>query len=174
MQQKLIQGSINLMLTGSGKPTCDTKRPSLEHKITPALHAVTEERKCSTGGAQDYIHREIECRIYLNWDKNYAELHKEFQLLKDNCDRVMCALRGQSKISYYLSYIYLRSSVCLSSCHIPSCHPVIFLSSCHICGTLSYSLRFSNQTDQGDETEGLEREGLRWRDRKGTDCRGRV
>ena len=73
-----------------------------------------------------------------------------------------------------LSYIYLGSSVCLSSCHIPSCRPVIFLSSCHICGTLSYSLRFSNQTDQGDETEGLEREGLRWRDRKGTDCRGRV
>jgi hypothetical protein len=39
---------------------------------------------------------------------------------------------------------------------------------------LSYSLCFSNQTDQGDKTEGLEREGLRWRDRKGTDCRGRV
>jgi hypothetical protein len=76
--------------------------------------------------------------------------------------------------SEYLSYIYLGSSVCLSSCHIPSCRPVTFLSSCHICGTLSYSLRFSNQTDQGDETEGLEREGLRWRDRKGTDCRGRV
>jgi hypothetical protein len=75
---------------------------------------------------------------------------------------------------YHLSYIYLGSSVCLSSCHIPSCRPVIFLSSCHICGTLSYSLRFGNQTDQGDETEGLEREGLRWRDRKGTDCRGRV
>ena len=69
----------------------------------------------------------------------------------------------------YLSYIYLGSSVCLSSCHIP-----VVLSSCHICGTLSYSLCFSNQTDQGDETEGLEREGLRWRDRKGTDCRGRV
>ncbi len=37
---------------------------------------------------------------------------------------------------------------------------VIFLSSCHIpvcrsCGTLSYSLCFSHQTDQGDETEGL-------------------
>jgi hypothetical protein len=52
----------------------------------------------------------------------------------------------------YLSYIYLGSSVS----HIP----VIFLSSCHIpvcrcCGTLSYSLCFSHQTDQGDETEGL-------------------
>ena len=48
-------------------------------------------------------------------------------------------------------------------CHIPvvlsvilsSCHPV-----CRSCGTLSYSLCFSNQIDQGDETEGLEREGL--------------
>ncbi len=48
-------------------------------------------------------------------------------------------------------------------CHIPvvlsvilsSCHPV-----CRSCGTLSYSLCFSNQTDQGDKTEGLEREGL--------------
>jgi hypothetical protein len=56
---------------------------------------------------------------------------------------------------YNLSYIYLGSSVCLSSCHIPSCRPVIFLSSCHICGTLSYSLCFSNQTDQGDKTEVL-------------------
>ncbi len=101
MQQKLIQGSINLVLTGSRKPACDKKRPSMEQKITPPAHAVTEERKCSTGGAQDYIHREIECRIYFNWDKNYAEQHKEFQLLKDNCGRVMCALRGQSKISYY-------------------------------------------------------------------------
>jgi hypothetical protein len=27
------------------------------------------------------------------------------------------------------------------------------------CGMLSYSFSFSNQTDQGDETEGLEREG---------------
>ena len=61
----------------------------------------------------------------------------------------------------YLSYIYLGSSVC----HIPVCHPVI-LSSCHSCGTLSYSLCLSNQTDQGDEREGFEREGYRWRDRR--------
>jgi hypothetical protein len=54
-----------------------------------------------------------------------------------------------------LSYIYLGSSVC----H-PVCRPVIFLSSCHSCGTLSYSLCFSNQADQGDETEGFEGEGL--------------
>jgi hypothetical protein len=31
--------------------------------------------------------------------------------------------------------------------------------SSHSCGTLSYSLCFSNQIDQGDETEGFEREG---------------
>ena len=55
-----------------------------------------------------------------------------------------------------LSYIYLGSSVCLSSCHIP----VVLSYSCHICGTLSYSLCFRNQTDQGDKTEGFEREGL--------------
>ena len=67
-----------------------------------------------------------------------------------------------------LSYIHLGSSVC----H-PVCHPVV-LSSCHSCGTLSYSLCFSNQTDQGDETEGFEREGYRWRDRKGKDDGGRV
>ncbi len=32
---------------------------------------------------------------------------------------------------------------------------------CHNCGTLCYSFSFGNQTDQGDETEGLEREGLK-------------
>jgi hypothetical protein len=30
---------------------------------------------------------------------------------------------------------------------------------CHNCGTLCYSFSFGNQTDKGDETEGLEREG---------------
>ncbi len=75
--------------------------------------------------------------------------------------------------TYFLSYIHLGSSVCLSSCHIPSCRPVI-LSSCHICGTLSYSFSFCNQNDQGDETEGLVREGYGWRDRKETDQGGRV
>jgi hypothetical protein len=72
-----------------------------------------------------------------------------------------CALQIRSAQSYcrnvFLSYIYLGSSVC----HIPvlflsySCRPV-----CSSCGTLSYSFSFSNQTDQGNETEGLEREGL--------------
>jgi hypothetical protein len=28
---------------------------------------------------------------------------------------------------------------------------------CHNCGTRTYSFSFSNQTDHGDETEGLER-----------------
>jgi hypothetical protein len=51
MQQKLILGSINLVLTGSRKPARDKKQLSLEQKIIPAEHAVTEERKCSTGGA---------------------------------------------------------------------------------------------------------------------------
>jgi hypothetical protein len=68
--------------------------------------------------------------------------------------------RAREAKTHYLSYIYLGSSVCLSSCHIPSCRPVIFLSSCHICGTLSYSLCFNSQADQGAETEGFEREGL--------------
>ena len=55
-----------------------------------------------------------------------------------------------------LSIIYSSRILCLSSCR-----PVIFLSySCHSCGTLSYSLCFSDQTDQGNETEGLEMEGL--------------
>ncbi len=73
----------------------------------------------------------------------------------------------------YLSIIYLPRILCLSFVLSYSCRPVI-LSSCHIRGTLSYSLCFSDQTDQGNETEGLEREGLRWRDRKETDRRGRV
>jgi hypothetical protein len=30
----------------------------------------------------------------------------------------------------------------------------------HNCGRLCYSFSFNNQTDQGDETEGLKREGL--------------
>jgi hypothetical protein len=49
------------------------------------------------------------------------------------------------------SIIYLSRVLCLCVC----------LSVCHNCGTLSYSFSFSNQTDQGDETEGLEREGLK-------------
>jgi hypothetical protein len=48
--------------------------------------------------------------------------------------------------------IYLSRVLCLSY----SC-----LSSCHNCGTLCYSFSFNNQTDSGDEGEGLKREGLK-------------
>ncbi len=47
--------------------------------------------------------------------------------------------------------IYLPWVLCLSVCDS--------VCVCHNCGTLCYSFSFSNQTDQGDETEGLEREG---------------
>ncbi len=50
-----------------------------------------------------------------------------------------------------VSYIYPLSVILSFSCHIPVCHS---------CRTLCYSLCFSNQTDQGDETEGLEMEGI--------------
>jgi hypothetical protein len=50
-----------------------------------------------------------------------------------------------------LSYIYLGYFVCLC----------VIVCVCHNCGTLCYSFSFGNQTDQGDETEGLEREGLK-------------
>ena len=63
----------------------------------------------------------------------------------------------------YISIIYLPRVLCLSVCDS------VCVCVCHNCGTLCYSFSFSNQTDQGDETEGLEREGQRWRDRKGTD-----
>ena len=56
--------------------------------------------------------------------------------------------------SVVASIIYLPRILCLSFVLSYSCRPVI-LSSCHICGTLSYSLCFSNQTDNGDQTEGL-------------------
>jgi hypothetical protein len=39
--------------------------------------------------------------------------------------------------------------------------------------TLSYSLFFNNKTDQDDETEGLEREGYRWRYKRWRDKRER-
>ncbi len=55
--------------------------------------------------------------------------------------------------------IYLSRVLCLSSC-LSSCRPVVLSYSCHSCGTLSYSLCHSNQTDRVVETEGFEREGL--------------
>ncbi len=80
---------------------------------------------------------------------------------------------SEKKFRQYFIVLPKSIILCLSSC-LSSCHPVIFLSSCHSCGTLSYSLCFSNQTDQGYETEGFEREGYRWRDRRGRDWRGSV
>ncbi len=58
---------------------------------------------------------------------------------------------GVNCIQRNLSYICLVYFVVLSSCHnrVTIC-----------CGTLSYSLYFVFQTDQGDETEGLKMEGL--------------
>ena len=55
----------------------------------------------------------------------------------------------------HLSYIYLGYFVCL--CVIVC----VCVCVCHNCGTLCYSFSFGNQTDQGDEGEGLEREGLK-------------
>jgi hypothetical protein len=55
----------------------------------------------------------------------------------------------------FLRYIHLGSSVCHPVVLSYSCRPVIFLSSCHSCGTLSYTLCYSNQTDRVNETEGF-------------------
>ncbi len=49
--------------------------------------------------------------------------------------------------------IYLPWVLCLSVCDS------VCVCVCLNCGTIWYSFSFSNQTDQGDETEGLEREG---------------
>jgi hypothetical protein len=76
---------------------------------------------------------------------------------KDGCAQRMGAHARPKPTS--LSYIYLGSSVCHIPVVLSSCHPVI-LASCHNCGTLCYSFSFNNQTDQGDEREGFEREGL--------------
>jgi hypothetical protein len=89
---------------------------------------------------------------------------------KDGCAQRTGA-HARPKPTTYI--IYSSRILCLSSC-LSSCRPVIFLSfSCHSCGTLSYSLCFSNQTDQGDERKVFEREGYRWRDRRRRDWRGR-
>ncbi len=60
---------------------------------------------------------------------------------------------NENNFIFLIYHIYLSRVLCLSPCRpvvLSSCHPV-----CRSCGTLSYSLCFSNQTDQGDETEGL-------------------
>ena len=77
------------------------------------------------------------------------------ELKKTGARSARARTRGQNP----LVIIYLPRVLC----HIPVVLSVI-LSSCHpVCrsgGTLSYSLCFSNQIDQGGKTEGFEREGL--------------
>jgi hypothetical protein len=70
-----------------------------------------------------------------------TQIYILFYLAREYCS----SFRG----IHYLSYIYLRYFVCL--CVIECV--------CHNCGTLCYSFSFGNQTDKGDKTEGLEREG---------------
>ena len=71
-----------------------------------------------------------------------------------------------------LSYIYLGSSVCLSSCHIPvvlsSCHPVIFAERWAILYVLVIKLTKETRRRVWRWRD------YRWRDRKETDRRGRV
>jgi hypothetical protein len=62
--------------------------------------------------------------------------------------------RGRAEVvchAFYLSYIYLGYFVCVCVC------VCVCVTIC--CRTICYSFSFINQTDQGDETEGLEREG---------------
>jgi hypothetical protein len=63
--------------------------------------------------------------------------------------QLYCTGRGHNLphngLDHYLSYIYLGYFVCVSVRHN--------------CRTLCYSFSFIYQTDQGNETEGLEREG---------------
>ncbi len=83
MQQKLVWDSINLVLIGSKKAARDEKRPSLKQKNTPVAQAVTEERKFSTGGAEDYIPRQTECRIYLSVSR-FQEKEKRGEMITIN------------------------------------------------------------------------------------------
>ncbi len=53
------------------------------------------------------------------------------------------------KIDEKLMLAKMRNFVCLC----------VIKCVCQNCGTLCYSFSFGNQTDKGDETEGLEREG---------------
>ncbi len=75
-----------------------------------------------------------------------------------NDSRVTNRIKLSPTLTIYLSRVLCLSFV-LSYSFLSSCHPVI-LSSCHICGTLSYSLCLRIQTDGVDETEGFEGEGL--------------
>ncbi len=92
----------------------------------------------------------------LTYDDSAASVLMTFYT-KDNLGSNMFTLQHLSLWKFIPKFIiYLSKILCLSySCHIPVCRS---------CGTLSYSLCFSNQIDQGDETEGFEREEYRWRD----------
>ena len=57
-------------------------------------------------------------------------------------------------VHYIIFIIYLSRVLCLSVCECVCVCVTICV------GTLCYSFNFSNQTDYGDETEDLEREGL--------------
>jgi hypothetical protein len=65
-----------------------------------------------------------------------------------------CAQRtgahARPKTTSFLSYIYLGYFVCVCVC--------VCVTIC--CRTVCYSFSFNNQTDQRDETEDLQREGL--------------
>ncbi len=54
------------------------------------------------------------------------------------------------RVIFIIFIIYLSRILCLCVC--------VCVTIC--CGTVCYSFSFNNQTDQGDETEGLQREGL--------------
>jgi hypothetical protein len=71
------------------------------------------------------------------------------------CDKKLSKLEANEVRGFdrNLSYICLGYFVCLCV--------IVCVCVCHNCGRLCYSFSFSNQTDQGDETEGLEREGLK-------------
>ncbi len=76
--------------------------------------------------------------------KENTVMMKVNRVLTKESSREKCK-QGTDKATH-LSYIYLSRvlRLCVTIC----------------CRTLSYSFCFSNQTDQGDETEGLDMEGL--------------
>ncbi len=92
-----------------------------------------------------------------------AEIRKSHILNTVNKpQRLSCILLYNITFSHILALntVYLRTSIiylsrvlCLSVCDCVC----VCVTIC--CGTLCYSVSFSNQIDQGDQTEGLEREG---------------
>jgi hypothetical protein len=66
--------------------------------------------------------------IHLNTFSNKVCTGVIVRDISDHFFTFICRQSGSPKNAKHLSYIHLGSSVCLSSCHIPSCRPVIFLS----------------------------------------------